>query len=94
MVVVHERPELLFCNMLVWIINPLCVPGIHPGFFNWGGGSISGTVQPPTLHEVGGGNFANTDLIGPVGAFPSCTAHQIYYRTSESVQNRQLCDLL
>ena len=36
---------------------------------NWGGGggsSISATVQPPTLHEVGGGgDYASTDLIGP-----------------------------
>ena len=35
-----------------------------------GGSSICATVQPPTLHEVGGGggNYASTDLIGPVGS--------------------------
>ena len=34
-----------------------------------GGSSISATVQPPTLHEVGGGgDYASTDLIGPVGS--------------------------
>ena len=37
--------------------------------FSTGGGSISATVQPPTIHEVGGGgNYASTDLIGPVGS--------------------------
>ena len=42
--------------------------------FQLGGGgvsSISATVQPPTLHEVGGGgggDYASTDLIGPVGS--------------------------
>ena len=39
--------------------------------FQLGGSSISATVQPPMLHEVGGGgggNYASTDLIGPVGS--------------------------
>ena len=61
-------------------------------FFNWGGGggpaSCSATVQPPTLHEVGWGELCQyTDLIGPVGSggLPIITAHQIYYRKSESM---------
>ena len=32
------------------------------------GSSISASVQPPRLHEVGGGDYASTDLIGPLGS--------------------------
>ena len=46
------------------------------------GSSISATVQPPTLHEVGGGGWVMPVLTlldqWGAGTFPSCTAHQIY----------------
>ena len=48
--------------------------GFHPGFFNWGGGggSISGTAASHVTRGVcvcgGGGGYASTDFIGPVGS--------------------------
>ena len=42
------------------ILLKLVKAGFHPDF-STGGSSISATVQPPTLHEVGGGgNYAST----------------------------------
>ena len=55
--------------------------------FQLGESSISATVQSPTLHEVvgpgGGGNYASTDLIGPVGSgglpIMHCTSNTVVW---------------
>ena len=60
------------------------------------GSSISATVQPPTLHE-GGGDYASTELIGPVvsGGLPIMhCAPNILSEIGIYAQNPRLCDLL
>ena len=46
-------------------------PGFHPGFFNLGGG-VQHQCHRAATHVTrggrGGGNYASTDLIGPVGS--------------------------
>ena len=79
--------------------NPVCHfrEGFIQDFSTGGGGSISATVQPPTLHEVGGGNYASTDLIGPVGSGGLPIMHcapNILSKIVIDVQNPPLCDLL
>ena len=60
--------------------------GVHPGFFNWGGGGSSISDTAATHVRRGGGGIMPVltwlDQWG-AGAFPSCTAHQIYYRKLE-----------
>ena len=79
-----------------WATHRPPMQGFIQDFSTGGGGSISATVQPPTLHEVGGGNYASTDLIGPVGSgglpIMNC-APNILSKIGIDVQNIRYCHL-
>ena len=87
-------------NTRIWNSLWLCwtlfsVLGV--GGRGWGS-SINATVQPPTLHEVGGGaDYASTDLIEPVGSGGLPIMHcapKILSKIGIDVRNPRLCDPL